>query len=228
MCCWTREAEVQSLDTPERRAAFERRLQEAVREIKDETLRRYYQQEISERLKTAFGGNAGGARRRDGQPWRPPGAWQPGGAGRGRFNKDAPRVGYAGTPTAPSANLGRSALFQSARTVVPPREALVVLILLNHPGLLAKHIEDMAGLELTSPEAAKFRDFLLNRPISSATAGNAAFQGNRGRFWPAHPACRGDGGARLALVGQAGSGGSRRRSGVAAGSDLASAGPRLT
>ncbi len=48
---WSREAEAQPLDTPERKAALERRLAELTRAIADETLRRYYGEELRQRLR---------------------------------------------------------------------------------------------------------------------------------------------------------------------------------
>ena len=48
---WSREAEAQPLDTPERRAGLERRLGELTRQITDETLRRYYGEELRARLR---------------------------------------------------------------------------------------------------------------------------------------------------------------------------------
>ncbi|MEX2035354.1 MAG: DNA primase, partial [Xanthobacteraceae bacterium] len=71
---WARETEASSLDTPERRAAFEARLHEAVRSIGDESVRKYYAQEFSARLRALLapprdrersdrpGGIAGGMR----------------------------------------------------------------------------------------------------------------------------------------------------------------------
>src|SRR5829696_5437448 len=47
---WARELEAGPLDTPERRAALERRLKEALQVIRDETLKRYYREDIEARL----------------------------------------------------------------------------------------------------------------------------------------------------------------------------------
>ena len=58
---WARETEGASLDTPERRAAFEARLNEAVRSIGDESVRKYYAQEFAARLRAQL---AAAARRR--------------------------------------------------------------------------------------------------------------------------------------------------------------------
>ncbi len=44
----------------------------------------------------------------------------------------------------------------------PPREAQILLTLIHHPGLLARHVEDLAELELTSRDAARLRDALTH------------------------------------------------------------------
>src|SRR5436190_14452877 len=48
---WTRETESAAFDTPERRAAFEARVHEVVRSIGDESVRKYYAQDFSGRLR---------------------------------------------------------------------------------------------------------------------------------------------------------------------------------
>ncbi len=48
---WSRETDAASLDTPERRAAFEARVHEVVRGIGDEFVRKYYAQDFSGRLR---------------------------------------------------------------------------------------------------------------------------------------------------------------------------------
>src|SRR5919112_5609301 len=50
---WAREIEAGPLDTPERRAALEARLREALAVMRDETLKRYYREEIEMRLAAA-------------------------------------------------------------------------------------------------------------------------------------------------------------------------------
>src|SRR5580693_153288 len=51
---WTRESEAGPFDTPERRAAFEARINEVTASITDETVRRYYRQDFSGRLRQLF------------------------------------------------------------------------------------------------------------------------------------------------------------------------------
>jgi DNA primase len=63
----------------------------------------------------------------------------------------------------------------SERTMpAPPREALLVLTLLNHPWLLEQQCEEVAELALTSPPLIRLRDALLEllsagNPLDSAS-----------------------------------------------------------
>lgn len=157
---WTREAEAGPLDTPERRAALERRLSDLVREIKDETLRKYYKDEIMARL-DAMQGRQPGAYGRQGGRGQGGGGARRGQGGSGRF-RNAPGAfgqqpaGYLFSPPLVSASLTRSQVF-SRSGGVPRREAEILVILLNHPVLLSRHIEDLADIELTSREAGQLR-----------------------------------------------------------------------
>jgi DNA primase len=148
---WMRETEGQSLDTPERRAALEGRLSAAAAQIADETLRRHYGQELSRRLSALFG--------RGGDP-------------RGRVRGFAPQLRRGAAPSrfsnpggavaAPvGASLASSPLFRGLATPFSPREALILLIFINHPQLLASHVEDLAALEPGSREAQALRDVLV-------------------------------------------------------------------
>src|SRR6201998_4182380 len=51
---WSREIEGGSFGTPERRAALEKRINELTNGIRDEVLRRYYRQDLGQRLQRAF------------------------------------------------------------------------------------------------------------------------------------------------------------------------------
>ncbi len=79
---WSREIEGGSFATPERRAALEARIGELTNGIRDEVVRRYYRQDLAERLQRTFApeaarggydkGNFRGARkRRISPPFRP-------------------------------------------------------------------------------------------------------------------------------------------------------------
>ncbi len=159
---WDREVQQASpLDTPERRAAFERRLGEVVKSIADETLRRHYRQALEERLAALFGvaatGGGGVARR----PFAARGAqtaWQ-----RGKFRREEGRAGFASTPALTSQSLANSPLLARGKVAFSPREALILLLVLNHPDVAAGVIEEVAGLEFASRDLAALRDCLVGR-----------------------------------------------------------------
>jgi DNA primase len=140
---WQRETENARLDTPERRAALEARFAELQRMIHDETVRRYYREEFSQRLRRLFAPPA--AR---GEPdYRP----RPGGQRRGQRAPLRPR----------SDRLSASPIVRGVGAV-PAREALLLTAALNHPWLLADHAEELAELELTHRDAEAVRSALLD------------------------------------------------------------------
>ncbi len=177
---WTRESQAGPLDTPERRAALERRLSELTREITDETLRRHYRLALDERLAAIFGAPASVARLGPGGPRRQPyapGRAPPWGAGRGGYGRrDEPRAGFALSPALTSPSLANSPLLARGRVVFSPREALIALILMNHPRLAARHVEELAGVELSSRELTGLRDALLARLADEPEPDSAAMR----------------------------------------------------
>jgi len=139
---FAREMEGQTLDTPERRAAFERRLRDCAAQIRDEVLRRHYLDDFRERQFQLFGRT-----RREREPFVP--------GGRG-----GPRPGARGARTASSALL-QSSLFSLPKEAPAPRESLILALLVNHPNLIARHAEDLARLDFAGAEATRFRNALL-------------------------------------------------------------------
>ncbi len=144
---WMRETQGAALDTPERRAGLERRLREIAGQIGDETLRRDSAQELSDRLSRLLGrAPGGGGRGRDFSPRR----------------RNFPRRGEPETgPVRISPALANSPMFRGVRPPIAPRDALILLILMNHPDVLAAQVEEVAGLEFASGEAAALRDAML-------------------------------------------------------------------
>ena len=156
---WSREVEAQPLDTPERRATLERRLFDVTRTIADETLRRYYGQEFSARLRalTGQGQRQPGPQRRR-TPWRP-----------GGMEDNAVRPSDRKMVSSELASM----LKRGGGAVVPAREALIVMILFNHPELVGEHAEEIAALDFTHSGAAALRDVAL-RPSAGPSALRAA------------------------------------------------------
>jgi DNA primase len=151
---WARETEMGPLDTPERRAALERRLREALALIRDDTLKRYYREEIETRLAglnpdsrfgrfNRQGGGQGGFSRRDRR--------MPAAVSRGRLSV--------------SPLLARNALFTGGPADTP-REAMILCTFLSHPEVLQNHAETLAELELEGRLAQSLRRLLLDTAAS--------------------------------------------------------------
>src|ERR1700742_383462 len=170
---WSREIEGGSFATPERRAALEARIGELSNGIRDEVVRRYYRQDLADRLARTFApeGGRGGYGRGN---FRGPGgaesarrfasrSFTPGAAG--RFE---PRGGRAqgsaagqtinrGPYQAASPQLATSSIMRGQRSAISRREALILQSLINHPWLLDHHLEEVEALELAHPAAHKLR-----------------------------------------------------------------------
>lgn len=162
---WSREVEGGSFATPERRAALEARINELTNAVRDEVVRRYYRQDLAERLQRAFapeGGRGGYGRGHFGRGGgaESPRRFAPRGPGPGgRF---APRGGQGpalarGPYQAASPQLATSPIMRGQRSAISRREALILLTLVNHPWLLHDHLEEVAALELAHGEAIKLR-----------------------------------------------------------------------
>ncbi|MFZ5693827.1 MAG: DNA primase [Pseudomonadota bacterium] len=153
---WMRETESASFDTPERRAALEARIGDILNGIGNEAVRKYYRQDFEARVRTLFA------------PAQGPGGFERGrgfaGGGRrsgGRFDWPGSKRG-AREPLAPlSPRLGQSPLVRGFRSAIPPREALILIAVIEHPWLLEAHTEEFAEIELIHPDADQLRRAIL-------------------------------------------------------------------
>jgi DNA primase len=156
---WVRETEHKIFATPERRAGLERRLSEIVREIRDEALRRHYHAAFKERLFQFFG--RGGYRASEAAPKK-----ARGGGPKANFE---PKTNFT-SPPAVSTSLAASPFLRPGKPGRPLSEGLILLLLLNHPGLIGQHIEELAEIAFSSAEAVALRDALSALSVSSAAA----------------------------------------------------------
>jgi DNA primase len=164
---WSREVEGGSYATPERRAALEARIGELTNGIRDEVVRRYYRQDLAERLQRMFapeaarggygkGNYRGAAGGESGRRFAPRaggggGRFEPRG-GRGQGITPASALGR-GPYQAASPQLAMSPIMRGQRSSISRREALILQSLINHPWLLHDHLEEVAALEFAHPEA---------------------------------------------------------------------------
>jgi DNA primase len=143
---WERETQAGSLDTPEKRAALEARLREAVAAIRDETVRRHYRADLDARLQILFA--------------PAPRTWQPRQPGRGTGGR---RFAAADPPLKPiSPQFQASAAARGPRTAISPREALILIALVNHPWLAARHGEDLIHLDFRQPDLDALKETIVD------------------------------------------------------------------
>ncbi|KRE16206.1 DNA primase [Bosea sp. Root483D1] len=158
---WAREFEASQLDTPERRAAFERRLKEPLGLIRDEATRRHYRREIDERIGQLFAPPP--------QQERFEGRRQGGFGGNARGGRGFQR-GPERQPLSlvrPSQQLTSSPLMQR-RHGENQREAFILLALASHPDLVMRCVDEIAELALDGTAAERFRQALLDAAIDGA------------------------------------------------------------
>lgn len=170
---WSREIAGGNFATPERRAALDARIRELGNVIRDETVRGYYRQDLSERLKRMLSPEQGaqnyqrGAYRGGESGQRFQAGRRPAGSARGGDFRGKPgppmglRTAGSGPYQAASAQLANSPIMRGQRSALSRREALILQMLINHPWLLHEHLEEIAALELAHPEAHKLRAAII-------------------------------------------------------------------
>ncbi len=136
---WRRETEGKVFDSPERKAALDKSLREAIRKIQDPSLRAHYGDEIQRLRWDLFGNRPGGQRPMRGKP----GPWRKGPQG--------------ATPGAK-----RSALATTDAQVEDRlREAVIFAVLLTHPDLLPQFEPALEAMEVHGADHAALRSALL-------------------------------------------------------------------
>jgi DNA primase len=147
-------------ETPEARAALEARLKARANAIGEASVKRHYMQAFDEKLQAFFApiraprwderqGSRGG-RQNDRR--------------RGQFGAPFAATGSRGGPRAVvSDTLRNSRLLKPGRAIdATPREATILVSLVNHPALADSRLESLAELELASPTSRTLLNALLD------------------------------------------------------------------
>ncbi|MEZ5839876.1 MAG: DNA primase [Hyphomicrobiales bacterium] len=169
---WRREAESGVFDTPERRAALEARVNELVRLIANEAVRRHYSQALGERMRAFFGGGETSGGRRNpsggrGGPARGGGSAQGGRQRGGQRREDA---------AASSSLLGHPMLARDYRAPLPRREAVLVGAAVNHPSLVDMHFDEFSSLELGAGDLETMRRTIVEAVSADHAISSAALR----------------------------------------------------
>ncbi|MCC5992502.1 MAG: DNA primase [Rhodobacteraceae bacterium] len=152
---WQRETEGQDFDSPERRAALDKRLRAALGKISDPGLRAHYAEGLKA-LRAAHFRPAQG-RAGNGQSWQ----------GRGRGRPLAPRSPLPAT---------RSTLLaaaQDGQVTDQMHEEIILAILLRHPTLLAEFESDLESVTMQDARNDALRTALLHGASSIDPAAKA-------------------------------------------------------
>jgi len=150
---WTRETEATRFDTPERRAGLEAELAQVIAAIPD-AVRKYYRQDFDGRMRQLFAPTIAIPSR--GTPYP-------------KQSRQAGRPPLTPMPVVASQRLSASPIVRGSRTALQPREALILLAIVNHPWLLEGHAEELADIEFLHPDADRLR-----RELLAAAAGHGA------------------------------------------------------
>ncbi|AVX03873.1 DNA primase [Maritalea myrionectae] len=146
---WNRETQNANVETPEARAELEARLRGLANEIADPSVKKHYGQAFNDMLYRFF-------RPQGNKPYRR------GAGGGGGRNSNFGSIKTNGRKSyAPSSSLMQRLKSTSVGSM-HPREAVILLGLINHPELAEQHLEDLANLELTSQVATQMLDMLVN------------------------------------------------------------------
>ncbi|KMW58350.1 DNA primase [Candidatus Rhodobacter oscarellae] len=154
---WRRETEGKNFDSPERKAALDKALREAISKIQDPSLRGHYGEEIK-RLRWDLFGTAR-------QAQKPRGSGQ----GRGAWQR-------RGEPQGPTPGAKQSALAaQSGEVEQRLRESVILTGLLVQPQLLDRFEPELDDLSCTTPDHEALRRAILRHATAedppSAVAG---------------------------------------------------------
>ncbi|MCC6863639.1 MAG: DNA primase [Rhodobacteraceae bacterium] len=144
---WQREIEGKVFDSPERKAALDKKLRAALSKITDPLIRGHYNEEIKALRLTLFG--------REAKPFR---QWNP--------RQSSGFVGAKGRfasmrPVVPMLSTRASLLAQTGGSEEASREAVILATLMVHPRLIARFESALECCDFTGPGHDRLRDLLL-------------------------------------------------------------------
>jgi DNA primase len=136
---WRRETEGRVFDSPERKATLDKALREAVRKIKDPSIRHHYGAEINLLRQSLFGGNKTGR-----APWKP---WR------------APETALPST---------RNSALAGAGVAVEERlrEAVILATCISTPEVVEEFVSALEDLDLRASEYQAMRQIILAEAAS--------------------------------------------------------------
>ncbi|MBL4646141.1 MAG: DNA primase [Hyphomicrobiales bacterium] len=179
---WSRETENRIVDTPEKRAELEERIRFLARSIPNDTIRRHYEQEFRDRLSAYFGHSQGQNQGKNkGRQY---------GSQKGSFSGKFGSKGFGGrgkrSGLSVSRSLAQSPLVSSlsigpASTKISPRNAVLLMTLINHPILLDRHDETFSALQFEQGEINRLHQKLIGLFADDPEQTSASLRAGLGR-----------------------------------------------
>ena len=154
---WMRETANGVFETPERKAELEARIRAVTNLVKNESVRRHYEQDMRDRLFNFFQNRQqfqGGQGYSDNAR-----------AGKGAANTNRPFQKIANPRNAgigASTTLLNSSLIKKGKARIPLREAALVMGVVNHPALLTRFFDEFAALHFSSQLANDLRQMVID------------------------------------------------------------------
>ncbi len=172
---WEREWATGEWSTPERRAQLELQLSTLIARIEHPSVRSQYEKEVRDRLYKAWGqqrrqpsGIASTYQVKSGGVFGNPRSGTPRGPGGPKFRNGNAFQQIGRQPASQSLRESRLA---SGAAGAPPREAALMLALLNHPWLIEKRCEDIAELELSHRPLVALKAAMLDIVMQNSNSG---------------------------------------------------------
>ena len=157
---WRRALSRNDRSTPERKARFEADLMQTVASIADQTVRKYYSDDMRERLRNLTQTEGGWTQSRRGGGGRATMAPR---RGRGDWRKQPWEI------EAPASPQLRALAGRPIHDIATQRRTgLILLALVNHPALAEEMIEDVVAMEATTRELDSLRRRIIDTVASGA------------------------------------------------------------
>lgn len=149
---WSAESSRETLDTPERRAGLEQRLKTLLAMITDPGVRKYYQDDMRQRINELF--RPPQAPARSGPPFA-----GPRGRRSGSRQNFAPPVGSG--PATLEVKRSQMAVGGGSWNGGARREQLILAAILHHPQLLERHLDALCDLVFVDPALDRLRAAII-------------------------------------------------------------------
>lgn len=160
---WNRETISGNYETPEKRAELEASIRGVLNLIRDEAVKRHYEQNMRERLANFFGGSQ--KRNQYGNKNQSNFSNKNFSTGNSSFNKTWNKKS---TSTSGSGKLGaspsllNSSMMKKSAGRPSMRESCLIIGVVNHPAILGRFFEEFSTLPLRSGDAEKIRQMLVD------------------------------------------------------------------